>query len=280
MNYSVRSNCVSTVHCAFEVGIHPNSTLQTVTNGVYQKRWQASAWDNKAIESLSDEDIWKIHQQNKEAMFNRFALPLDPDKLTIVWARRLVTYKRPMLLFSDLDRLAELVNHEHHPIQLIFAGNPGQTDSFGQQTAKELMEITRLPEFNEKVVFIHDYSLSLAQFLSRGADVWLNTPKVGYEACGTSGMKAGLNGALEMSTSDGWVAENNWQGVGWIIPEEDIENQLYSLIEKETAPLYYEHDDHLPTAWIKRMRETMKLCREKYSAERMLKDYEEKMYFP
>ena len=137
-----------------------------------------------------------------------------------------------------------------------------------------------MPQCQTRVFYLPDYSINLARRVAQGADLWLNTPEVGYEACGTSGMKSGLNGALQFSTNDGWYAEVDWDNMGWLLPEDNIKKNLYTILATQVAPLYYERENNIPKKWIGRMRKTMELVSSQFTSARMLKDYYEKLYFP
>lgn len=257
LHMAVRANAVSVTHAEFEKGVHPDSKLFPITNGVSVDRWLSP--HPKA--------------ENKKILFdhlkNKYGFTLDSRLLTIVWARRLASYKRPGLLFEDLSRLSGIVNNTNYPVQIVFAGK-------ASAAAQKIMDACRRPEFKNKVVFIPEYDISLSKLLVAGADVWLNTPLPGQEASGTSGMKAGLNGALMLSTADGWMTERNWTNIGWILFENNIVQNLYNLIEKNIAPLYYDNK----TEWAARMQKTRDIVLTNYTAERMVKDYMEKLYFP
>lgn len=257
LRMAVRVNAVSITHADFERGVHPDSKLFPITNGVSVDRWQSphSKAENKKI--LFD------HLKNK------YGFTLDSRLLTIIWARRLASYKRPGLLFEDLDRLTQIVNNEEYPVQIVFAGK-------ASAAAQKIMDACQRPELKNKVVFIPEYDIPLSKLLVAGADVWLNTPLPGQEASGTSGMKAGLNGSLMLSTADGWMAELDWSNVGWILFEHGIVENLYNLIETLIAPLYYDNK----TEWEARMQKTREIVLTNYTAERMVKDYLTKLYFP
>lgn len=274
-----RANCVSRLHCQFEKGVHPTSNLLPITNGINADHWQ-SANLKENDKYLSDEKLWLAHQENKKSLFKFLNSGLDVNCLTLVWARRLAIYKRPLLLFSNLARLTKIVTNPQKPVQIIIAGRAQEGDQDSLNFARELLRISELPEFAGKVVFIPEYSLNNTEPLVAGADVWLNTPTVGMEACGTSGMKAGINGGLVLSTPDGWVGEVQLDGIGWTIKEENIEENLYSALEQEIIPEYYDLDGGLPKKWLRRMQATRKIIQDGYTTKRMLKEYVEKLYFP
>ena len=217
---------------------------------------------------------------------------LNPDALTIVWARRMAAYKRPTLLFKDPDRLAQIVNHPSRPAQVIIAGKAHPEDDVAKRLIKEIIALTKEERFRRHVVFLEDYDLEMARYLMEGADIWLSTPRRLNEACGTSGMKAVANGALHMSTSDGWWAEAYQPEVGWLIGsgedyddvnyQDEIESKsLYSLLEHDVIPLFYERGlNGLPRNWIKKMKASMVSLCPRFNTHRMLEEYAEWFYRP
>ena len=282
MNASIRKNGVSTIHTVFEKKKHPDSTLFPITNGVYRKRWQAEEWENPEDE-MQDKDIWNIKNTLRSNLISfikeKTGENMDPNVCTVVWARRFTAYKRPLLLFSDLDRLEKIVSNNKTPIQFIISGKAHPLDKLGQDTLWKIISWTKTSPFKGKIVYIPDYSIEIASDLIKGADVWLNTPERGKEGCGTSGIKAGLNGALQCSISDGWVDEVNWNGRGWIISEENPVSDMYNYLENDIPWLFYErNEEDLPLKWIKYMKSTMKMIEENYTTSRMIDDYLKKLY--
>jgi len=276
LNNCVRGSCVSGVHCAFEIGVHPNSTLIPVTNGVYKERWQDQKWQETKLDDLPDEKFSQIHQDNKSAAFKFLGLNLDPNYLTVVWSRRLAQYKRPLLIFSDLERLNRLVNDSSKPVQIIISGVAHRKDKEGQEIVAKINEIVAKPEFSKRIVYLPHYGLTLTKNLINCADLWLNNPEMGKEACGTSGMKAGLNGALEFTVPDGWAAEVDWTNIGWSLPDENAAENIYKILETEIVPCFYD----LKPDWIARMRKTIALVENHYTTKRMMEDYLRQLYFP
>jgi starch phosphorylase len=217
---------------------------------------------------------------------------LNPDALTIVWARRMAAYKRPTLVFKDPDRLARILNHPTHPAQLIIAGKAHPADDVAKRLIKEIIAFTREERFRRHVVFLEDYDLEMARHLVEGGDVWLSNPRRPNEACGTSGMKAVANGALHMSTSDGWWAEAYQPEVGWLIGsdedyndvnyQDEVESKsLYSLLEHDVIPLFYDRGlNGLPRNWIKKMKTSMVSLCPRFNTHRMLEEYVEWFYRP
>ncbi len=283
---AVKKNGVSALHTEFEKKRHPHSTLISITNGVYRKRWQASEFIAKSASfsaqasELSDTKLWNIKRKLKKELFDHIenvsGERLNTDICTLVWARRFAQYKRSHLLFSDVERLKNILLNPNTPLQCVISGKTHENDTEAENILEQIISFTKDPSVKGRVVYLPDYSILSAEKLTRGADLWLNTPELGKEACGTSGMKAGLNGALQCSVRDGWVGEVNWAGRGWIF---DTVEMLYDLLEHEILPCFYEDSaEAIPSKWIKKMRSTIELVEKSYTAERMLHDYEEKLY--
>jgi glycogen phosphorylase len=265
------------------------------------------------LADIPTEDLWETHQREKLelAIFARRRLrsqfarhgesptvldavesALDPDILTIGFARRFATYKRAGLVFSDLDRLARMLWHEERPVQVVFAGKAHPADRPGQQVIQEIFGRSRSERLRGRVFILEDYDIRIARYLVAGVDVWLNTPRRPLEASGTSGMKAAMNGAVNVSVLDGWWDEG-WVGDnGWAIggretnPDEGAQDwsdaqDLYRIFEDEIVPRYYDRDERgLPAAWVDTMRRSMAASLWRFSTTRMLHDYVEKMYLP
>jgi starch phosphorylase len=268
-------------------------------------------WDKLA--EVPTEDLWETHQREKlelaifarRRLRNQFARhgesptvldaiehALDPEILTIGFARRFATYKRAGLLFTDLDRLARMLWHEERPVQVVFAGKAHPADRPGQQVIQEIFGRSRSERLRGRVFILEDYDIRIARYLVAGVDVWLNNPRRPLEASGTSGMKAAMNGAVNVSVLDGWWDEG-WTGDnGWAIggremnPDEGAQDwsdvqDLYRILEQEIVPRYYDRDERgLPSAWVDLMRRSMATSLWRFSTTRMLHDYVEKMYLP
>jgi len=217
---------------------------------------------------------------------------LNPDALTIVWARRMAGYKRPTLIFKDPERLAQILNHPTRPVQIILAGKAHHGDEEAKGRLKEIMSFISEERFRRYIVFIEDYNLEVARYLVEGADIWLNTPRRPHEACGTSGMKAVANGTLHVSTLDGWWAEAYHPDVGWLIGNDEeyddinyhdeIESKsLYNLLEHDVIPLFYDRRPNgLPRDWIKKIKTSMLSLCPRFNTHRMLEEYTEWFYLP
>ena len=265
----------------------------------------------KKINKVPDHVIWQLRNNHRKqlilyvkerikiAMAKRLEPPkimmeseekYDINNLTIGFARRFATYKRANLLFRDIDRLAEIVNHPEMPVQFVFAGKAHPRDKAGQELIKMIVEMSRRPEFIGRIIFLQNYDMSLAQKLVQGVDIWLNTPTWPLEASGTSGMKAIMNGALHLSVLDGWWAEGYVEGAGWAIPEDRIfDNQdfqdeldaetIYDLLENEIAPMFYKRNkDGIPVEWIGYIKRSIAEIVPNFTMNRMFIDYEEKYY--
>ena len=216
----------------------------------------------------------------------------DPNALTLGFARRFATYKRPDLLLHDRQRLLHLLSNSERPVQLIIAGKAHPADQAGQALIQEWIQFIRQPQARPHVIFLSDYDMHLTGRLVQGVDVWINTPRRPWEACGTSGMKALVNGGINLSELDGWWAEAYTPEVGWALgdgrehgddPAWDAAEAeaLYDLLEREVIPEFYARDkDGIPTAWVKRMRESMARLTPIFSAHRAVREYTEERYLP
>jgi glycogen phosphorylase len=217
---------------------------------------------------------------------------LDPDALTIGFARRMTGYKRPELIFHDPDRLATILAVPRRPVQLVFAGKSHPADDPGKHHLQRVYRRALDPVFGGRIAFVDDYDLHVAHFLVQGCDVWLNTPRKPLEASGTSGMKAAVNGALNLSIGDGWWAEayngaNGWLIDGGVVGDDpgatdsaDAE-ALYKLLEEQVIPAFYDRDKNgIPVRWLRIVREAIRTVAPSFSARRMLKEYVRYMYSP
>jgi starch phosphorylase len=216
----------------------------------------------------------------------------DPNVLTLGFARRFAPYKRPNLLLHDPQRLLRILTNVKHPVQLIIAGKAHPEDLAGQKLISEWVQFIRQPEVRHHAVFLSDYDMHLTEHLVQGVDVWINTPRRPWEACGTSGMKVLVNGGVNLSELDGWWAEAYTPEVGWALGDgqehgEDEEwdsieaNALYNMLENELIPEFYNHDEKgIPKAWVERIRESMAILTPRFSANRTVREYTEQHYIP
>jgi starch phosphorylase len=303
-----------------------------VTNGVHTPSWDSPAADDlwteacgkdrwmgtteslaQDISRVSDNRLWTFRTAASKALvdYTRVRLTrqltaagapareikearglLTPNALTLGFARRFATYKRPNLLLHDPDRLLRILNNPHRPVQLILAGKAHPADRAGQALIKEWMQFIRRPEARPHVVFLEDYDMHLTEHLVQGVDVWLNTPRRPWEACGTSGMKVLVNGGINLSELDGWWAEAYTPDVGWALgdgkehgddPAWDAAEAvaLYDLLEHSVVPEFYTRNDAgIPAAWVTRMRNSMAQLTPRFSANRTVREYTEQHYLP
>jgi starch phosphorylase len=215
---------------------------------------------------------------------------LDPYVLTIAFARRFATYKRADLIFTDLERLLQMVNRPNRPVQVIFAGKAHPADEPGKAIIQEVYRIVKKAENGGRLVFLEDYDIGLARYLVQGVDVWMNNPRRPNEASGTSGMKAALNGVLNFSVLDGWWREAYNGSNGWAIGEDggleaevddeaDAESQ-YDVLENKIIPLYYgdRNGENIPLQWIAALKASLRSIAPQFSTRRMLKEYIQRLY--
>ena len=276
-----------------------------------QRHDDEQMWD--AMEAIPDEELWAVRQALRNYLFafirerarNRWieervgpgqivtaGTLLNPDALTIGFARRFAAYKRPELLFHDPDRLARILSAARQPVQIVYAGKSHPADDSGKHHLQRIYKRAMDQGFGGRIAFIDDYDLHVAHFMVQGCDVWLNTPRKPLEASGTSGMKAAVNGVPHLSIGDGWWAEGYNGANGWLIDgkcesldpaEVDAADAdaLYRLLETEVVPTFYDRDAHgLPRAWLRLVRESIRTVIPRFSARRMVKQYVESMYGP
>ena len=217
---------------------------------------------------------------------------LDPDRLTLGFARRFATYKRGTLLFRDPERLIRILNHPERPVQIIYAGKAHPADDHGKDFIRQIAHFCKREEFRHHLVFVEDYDMNVARYLVQGVDVWLNTPRRPLEASGTSGMKAAVNGVLNLSVLDGWWCEGYETDAGWAIGsgedyddaayQDRVEGEaLYEILEKDIVPCFYNRGrDDLPREWIHRMKRTLISTCPVFNTNRMVRNYSERFYFP
>jgi len=306
--------------------------IGSVTNGVHMPTWDSAAADglwteacgkdrwlgttetlDENIRRISDTTLWQFRAAARKSLVEyareRLSRQLaesgashemvdyakhlfDPNALTLGFARRFATYKRPNLLLYDPQRLLRLLTDTQHPVQLIIAGKAHPEDQEGQNLIREWISFIRRPEVRQHAVFLSDYDMHLTGHLVQGVDVWINTPRRPWEASGTSGMKVLVNGGVNLSELDGWWAEAYTPDVGWALGDgqehgEDpawdaVEaNALYNILEHELIPDFYNHDENgLPKSWVARIRESMAMLTPRFSANRTVREYTEQHYLP
>jgi glycogen phosphorylase len=269
-----------------------------------------SLWDG--IDAIPDEQLWRVRQSLRKYLFTfvrdrarqrwveeKVGMPrvvaagtlLDPDALTIGFARRFTGYKRAELVFADRERLAHILNAPGRPVQIMFAGKSHPADDIGKHHMQRVYRAALDPLFAGRIAFVDDYDLHVAHFLVQGCDVWLNNPRKPMEASGTSGMKAAMNGVPHLSVGDGWWAEGFTGANGWTIEGGAHDDQdamdhadagaLYRLLEQEVVPAFYDRgSDRVPHRWIRIVKEAIKTVAPRFSSRRMVKEYVERMYVP
>ena len=301
-----------------------------VTNGVHFPTWTAPEWKEVYKEitgsvnfNQTDRSLWEklynvedkriydikkglkkdlfayIRRMLQTEMIEKHVSPrtllnisshLDEKALTIGFARRFATYKRALLLFRDLDRLSRILNNPEKPVQFIYAGKAHPNDGGGKDLIKRIFEISQMPQFSGKVIFLENYDIELAKYLVKGVDIWLNTPTRLLEASGTSGEKAVMNGTIHFSVLDGWWVEGYRAFAGWAVPkkrtfenqelQDDIDSEtIYNMLEYEIIPAYYSFNDQgIPVEWISHIKNTMVKIAPEFTMKRMIDDYYEKYY--
>ncbi len=299
-------------------GVHvptwDSPTADQLWTQVYgRERWRRDPDDilSTELDHISDTQVWQMRCEGRARLIGyareRYArqwryeyipdscaipgpLPLDPNILTLGFARRFAEYKRPTLLLQDPERLARLLTNHQHPVQLILAGKAHPADTRGKQALQAWQDFMQRYQLQQHLVFIEDYDITLAQHLVQGVDLWINTPRRPWEASGTSGMKVLVNGGLNLSSLDGWWVEAYEPGLGWALGDteehegdgdaEDAE-ALYRLLEEDVIPCFYQRTaENLPSAWLARVRTSMGRLTPRFSSNRMLAEYLNHYYLP
>lgn len=299
-------------------GIHIPTWVSSETQ-TFLRKYLGTDWlshqDDPALwqrlDEIPDQDLWNHHEHLKRKLMGFLrervrrrwvkghddptqvltsGTLLDPEALTIGFARRFATYKRATLIFKDLDRLREIMLNTHRPVQFVFAGKAHPADDPGKMLIQNIYTLAKQHQLGGRIAFIEDYDMHMSRYLVQGVDVWLNTPRRPREASGTSGMKAAINGIPNFSILDGWWVEGYNGANGWAIGDEQLQdnheaqdwadvNSIYSLLEQEIVPLFYDRDrDGIPRGWIEIMRESIRSCAHQYGTRRMLKEYSENLY--
>jgi glycogen phosphorylase len=266
-------------------------------------------WD--LIADMPSQELWEAHRRRKRYLVSfvrergvaaavarkapaaeqrRLGEVLDPDTLTIGFARRFATYKRATLLFRDVERLKRLLTNPERPVQIVIAGKAHPRDLPGKTLIREIVQLSRSPELAKHLVFVEDYSIEVARELVQGVDLWLNTPRRGEEACGTSGMKAGVNGVLNLSILDGWFDEAYEISGGWAIGDRELYSDdqdeiharaIYSILENEIAPMYYQdRESGVPVEWMRRVKQSLTHLSHQFNSGRMVGEYVAQLYEP
>lgn len=299
-------------------GVHAstwiNGDLASLYDQYLQPDWRERIEDEtmwEQVHEIPGQELWEMHRKRKRRMvafvreramkpaLQRKASPaelrrlhevLDPDVFTIGFARRFATYKRATLLFRDIERLKRILNHPKWPVQIVLAGKAHPKDQPGKTLIRDIVNLSRDPEISRRLIFVEDYGIQVARELVQGVDLWLNNPRRGEEACGTSGMKACMNGILNLSVLDGWFDEAFDLSAGWAIGNRDAytEDQdeihataIYSILENEIVPLFYQGSDReIPAEWVRRMQRCIANITPRFGTGRMVAEYMTELYQP
>jgi len=298
-------------------GVHLPSWLSrdlaTLYDQYLQPDWLERVTDPKTweqIQDIPDQELWEAHRRAKRrlvafvrdrqlsfarerkasaAELRRAAEVLDPEAFTIGFARRFAAYKRATLLFRDVARLKRLLLDPERPVQIVVAGKAHPKDHPGREMIRQVVQLSRDPDLAKRLVFIEDYDMHVARELVQSCDLWLNTPRRGEEACGTSGMKAGINGVLNFSVLDGWFDEAYEESGGWAVgdrmpysedQDEAHATAIYSLLEHEIVPAFYERDQGVPREWMRRVKRSIMSLSPRFNCQRMVDEYMRQLYQP
>jgi starch phosphorylase len=291
-----------------------NGDFATLYDQYLQPDWRERypdprIWD--LIQDVPDQELWEAHRRRKRRLIAfvrermvKFAVDrkagaaevrrlnevLDPGAFTIGFARRFATYKRATLLFRDVTRLKKLLTNPDMPVQIVIAGKAHPKDHPGKTLIREIVQLSRDPSVSKRLVFLEDYGIEVARDMVQGVDLWLNNPRRGEEACGTSGMKASINGVLNLSILDGRCDEAYEHSAGWAIggrePYSEDQDELhasaiYSLLENEIVPMYHSGgEDNVPDEWVRRMKQCLRFISPRYNCQRMVAEYMQELYIP
>jgi len=302
-------------------GIHIPSWISIENTLLFERYlgpdWYLHTWMNEhiinRIDAIYDEELWRAHEMSRSRlirtcrslMLKQYARRnasmsmmrdaesvLDQDILTIAFARRFATYKRANLLLKDPERLEAMITSETRPVQFIFAGKAHPRDTEGKKLIQNIIQFAHKRSVRHRIVFLEDYDINIARHLVQGADVWLNTPRRPFEACGTSGMKASVNGVLNVSVLDGWWCEGYSENTGWRIGngeeyedydyQDIVESQaLYNVLENDVIPCFYDRKSgDVPLRWLRMMKASMKMVIRHFCSHRMVEKYEKRFYLP
>jgi len=301
-------------------GVHAptwiNGDLASLYDQYLQPDWrerldEAKMWE--LVQEIPGQELWEMHRKRKRKMVTfvreravsaatqrkasaaevrRLQEVLDPDVFTIGFARRFATYKRATLVLRDVVRLKKLLNNADMPVQIVIAGKAHPKDHPGKTLIREIVTLSRDPEISKRLIFVEDYGIQVARELVQGVDLWLNNPRRGEEACGTSGMKASMNGVLNLSVLDGWFDEAYEISGGWAIgdripyseDQDDLHaSSIYSTLENEIVPLFYQNrgsDQEIPVEWVRRMKQSMANITPRFGCGRMVNEYLSQLYQP
>ena len=291
-----------------------NSDLAQLYDQYLQPDWRERYPDPKIwdlVQDIPNQELWEAHRRRKRTLVSyvrehvvasavarkasageqrRLSEVLEPDTFTLGFARRFATYKRATLLFRDMNRFKKLLMNRETPVQVVIAGKAHPKDLPGKTLIREIVQLSRDPEIAKHIVFLEDYGIQIGRELVQGVDLWLNNPRRGEEACGTSGMKAGINGVLNLSILDGWFDEAYEISGGWAIGDREAYSEdqdeiharaIYSVLENEIVPMYYgTRDEGVPEDWVRRMKQSIMHLSPQFNCQRMVSEYMSQLYDP
>jgi starch phosphorylase len=271
MRAAGKINAVSKLHAKKAKEIWTDHPMQAITNGINLPTW----------DQVGDQEIWAAHKENKRKLIkiieDQTGTIWEENAIILGWARRMVRYKRPLALVERLKQFSEMARDQNRPIHIVYSGVAHPSDDDGKEIMEEL-QYRLISDLKGVAVYLPHYKMDLSKIMVAGCDVWINTPVVGFEACGTSGMKAALNGVLPLSTRDGWVDEIEMLGVGWAIDDTDLTDHMLDTLKEKILPLYYErNEDGIPVEWVNMMKNARKLIQNDFSMTRALRQYIELM---
>lgn len=282
MRMAQKVNGVSMLHAHKLSELYPDYHPIAITNGVHINTWFRSHSHHHTTAQLTPDELVQVHEENKANMLlyleHTAGIRWDPHVLTIGWARRIIKYKQPLALFADVARLGRILSNTSTPVRIVLSGIPHPKDQWANDALRLVLSLLT-EKFRNQVVYVPNYSPQVAKVLVSGCDVWVNTPQVGLEACGTSGMKASLNGVLALSTADGWMAEVDIEKIGWKLDEKNMSESIYKTLEEQIIPAYTTYLTHHDRfGWGAKMYAGHTLIKERFSTTRMVKDYMEHMW--
>lgn len=276
MRSAGKINAVSKLHAEKAKDIWTDHPMVPVTNGIHLPTWDKVG---EGDPPNGEVNMWEKHRENKRKLLaviaERTGTVWEDKALLLGWARRMASYKRPLALVERLKQFGEMARDSERPVHVVFAGLSHPADTDGQELLEEL-QYRLISDLKGVAVYLPHYNLELSSLMTAGCDMWINTPVVGFEACGTSGMKAALNGVLPMSTRDGWVGEVEMFGVGWALPDADLTDSMLDTLQTQILPMYYDRNDQgVSEVWLQMMKNARELIKNEFSMTRALKQYME-----
>lgn len=273
MRSAGKINAVSKLHATKAKEIWSDHPMEPITNGIHLPTW----------DRIGENEMWSQHQANKKNLLNlikeKTGNAWGENEILLGWGRRMARYKRPLALVERLKQFGEMARDKNRPIRVVFAGIAHPADTDGKELLEEL-QYRLSSDLSGVAVYLPHYNLELAGLMTSGCDVWINTPVVGFEACGTSGMKAALNGVLPLSTRDGWMDEVEMYGIGWGLSDNELTQNMLDTLSDQILPLYYEKNQAgVPEKWVTMMKNARELIKNEFSMSRAMRQYLEFIQF-